>query len=183
MRIIAGRHRGREIMGPKDARIRPTTDRLRETLFNILAHRPEFGFGGARVADLFAGTGALGLEALSRGAAHVIFVDNHPQSLALARDNVQRLKEEANCRLLAQDASRLGAADSPYDLIFMDPPYRKDLVVPALVVLEAQGWLKDGSLIVVECGANEELPLPPALAEVATRSQGDAKFMILRYNA
>jgi 16S rRNA (guanine966-N2)-methyltransferase len=183
MRIIAGRHRGREIESPKDARIRPTLGRLRETLFNILAHRPEFTFAATRIADLFAGTGALGLESLSRGASHVTFVDNHPASLALIRRNIERLGEEANSRLLTLDARKLKPADEPFDLVFMDPPYRKDLVVPTLQALQSEGWLKDESLIVVECGAEEELALPPGLGEVATRSQGDGKFIILRHAA
>jgi 16S rRNA (guanine966-N2)-methyltransferase len=182
MRIISGRHRGRKIAGPKDERIRPTSDRLRESLFNILAHRPDFTFYNARVADIFAGTGALGLESLSRGAASALFIDNHPGSLELIRQNIATLGEEAHCRLQSADARHLNKADSPFDILFIDAPYRKDLVAPTLQSLIAQGWLKQGSLIVVECGQDENIILPPGLTELASRSQGDAKFMILRYN-
>lgn len=182
MRIIAGRHRGRKLTPPSGERVRPTTDRLRESLFNILAHRPEFSFHGARVADLFAGTGALGLEAASRGAAHVVFVENHPASLDLIRENITSLHETGNCRVIAGDARRLPKSEAAFDLVFLDPPYGKDLLPPALLSLVASGWLKSGSLIVAEQGAEEVIEYPDDFHEISTRTQSAAKFVILRYN-
>lgn len=181
MRIIAGRHRGRKLTPPADAQVRPTSDRLRESLFNILAHRPDFTFHGARVADLFAGTGALGLEAASRGAAHVSFVESHPASIDLIRHNIISLGEAGNCRVIAGDARRLPKSAAAFDLVFLDPPYGKDLLPPALDSLAANGWLKPGSLIVAEQGAEEVIPYPDDFEEISTRTQSAAKFVILRY--
>ncbi|RMF11722.1 MAG: 16S rRNA (guanine(966)-N(2))-methyltransferase RsmD, partial [Alphaproteobacteria bacterium] len=153
MRIIAGRFKGRRLFAPRSDRIRPTTDRMRETLFNLLTHGIGFPFDGARAADIFAGTGALGLEALSRGASHVTFVENHPASLALLADNVRALECETSARILRQDARRLPTARDPFDLVFLDPPYNRDLLAPAIVALQTRGWLKPGSIVVAETEA------------------------------
>ncbi|HMR62222.1 RsmD family RNA methyltransferase, partial [Amaricoccus sp.] len=140
MRIIAGRHRGRPLAalggGDPAAQLRPTSDRVRESLFNLLAHGP-YGTPsppeGRRVLDLFAGTGALGLEALSRGAAQATFVENGAKALGLLRENIARLGAGEATRLLATDATRLGSCpEAPFDLVFLDPPYRRGLGERAL---------------------------------------------------
>jgi 16S rRNA (guanine966-N2)-methyltransferase len=185
MRIIGGRHRGTALAavggGDADARLRPTSDRVRESLFNLIAHG---GYGdpappeGARVLDLFAGTGALGLEALSRGAAHVTFVDDGRKALDILRMNVARLGAEADTAILRLDATRLGPArDAPFDLIFLDPPYGKGLGERALAAARAGGWIAAGALVVWE----ESAPIvPPAgLTPRDARRYGDTMISIL----
>ncbi len=180
MRIIAGKHKGRKLAAPDTSRIRPTTDRLRETLFNILAHDKAFSLHGARVADLFAGTGTLGLEALSRGAGQITFVENDPYAAALVRTNVTALAETDSCEILARNACALPQSTNPYDLVFLDPPYRKGLIEPAIASLTAQNWLTPGTIIVAECGADETPKVPSGFSEAKSRAQGDAKFTIYR---
>lgn len=185
MRIIGGRHRGAALAavggGDPDARLRPTSDRVRESLFNLVAHGgyadppvPE----GARVLDLFAGTGALGLEALSRGAAHVTFVDNGPKALGILRMNVERLSVEAETDIMRLDATRLPPNRvPPFDLIFLDPPYGKGLGERALDAAVRGGWIAPGALIVWE----ESAPVvpPPGLTPRDSRRYGDTMISIL----
>lgn len=186
MRIVAGRHRGAALAGlgagDAAARLRPTSDRVRESLFNLLAHG---GYGdpappeGARVLDLFAGTGALGLEALSRGAAHASFVETGRPALALLAQNVARLKAETRTRTLARDATALGRCDAPpYHLVFLDPPYRRGLGERALDAALAGGWLAPGALVVWEEAAT--IVPPPALTLRDRRRYGDTMIAILR---
>jgi 16S rRNA (guanine966-N2)-methyltransferase len=179
MRIIGGRHKGRRLRAPSGRRIRPTSDRLRETLFNMLAHEARALPAGAVVADLFAGTGALGLEALSRGADHVFLVDNHPASLALARANVALLGEGEAVSLLKADATRLPPArpPGPCDLLFLDPPYHSGLAGPAIAAALAGGWLAEGGLIVAEL-ARDEAP-PEGFAVLRERIVGDSRIVFL----
>jgi len=150
MRIIAGEFRGRPLAAPASLRVRPTADRTRESLFNILENR--FHFDGLRVIDLFAGTGALGLEALSRGAAFVLFVDNSAEGRALLRENVERLGLTGRTRIWRRDAADIGkvATLAPFDLAFADPPYAKGLGERAGAALAAGGWLRPGALFVLE---------------------------------
>lgn len=155
MRIIAGTHRGTALVavgkGDTAAHLRPTTDRVRESLFNVLGGG-RFGnpINGARVLDLFAGTGALGLEALSRGAAHATFVDSGRVAQKLIRDNIAKLRREDDCKLIASDAARLPPATQGCDLVFIDPPYGKGLGQDALKHAHAQAWINPGALIVWE---------------------------------
>jgi 16S rRNA (guanine966-N2)-methyltransferase len=152
MRVVAGRLRGRTIAAPATRDIRPTADRLRESLFNILAH----GYGdpveGARVIDLFAGTGALGIEALSRGAQFALFVDNGAEARALLRQNVEGLALGGVSKVYRRDATRLGPAHPmpPFSLALLDPPYGKRLGEQALASLREGGWLAPDALVVVE---------------------------------
>src|ERR671916_1686468 len=152
MRIVGGRFRGRTLAGPKSDAIRPTSDRLRETIFNILAHGYDDPVEGARVLDLFAGTGAMGLEALSRGASFALFVDDGAQARGLIRQNVETLEVGGATRLFRRDATRMGAAapNAPFSLVFCDPPYGKDLAPRALASCAAGGWLVPGPLVGVE---------------------------------
>jgi 16S rRNA (guanine966-N2)-methyltransferase len=178
MRIIAGSWRGRALLTPKDRAIRPTSDRAREALFGILEHgQPPVR--GARFLDLFCGTGAVGLEAASRGAAEVLLVDRHAAALTLARANLARLGAPPNVSVLAADAARLGPARRAYDLVFLDPPYRSGLATPTLAGL-LDGWLAPAAAIVVELAAEDSLAVPDGYALEQERRYGAARFMFLR---
>src|SRR5947209_12373074 len=152
MRITGGRFGGRILKAPASRAIRPSADRLRESLFNALIHRPHNPVEGADVVDLFAGTGALGLEALSRGAASALFVDNGVEARALLRANVEALGVAGITRIFRRDATRLGDAPEPgrFRLAFLDPPYVQGLAPPALRALRDGGWLCEGALTIVE---------------------------------
>ncbi|HEY4125284.1 MAG TPA: 16S rRNA (guanine(966)-N(2))-methyltransferase RsmD [Rhizomicrobium sp.] len=165
MRITGGTLRGRKLVAPEDIRLRPTSDRARQAVFNILQHNDfgiDFSLDGARVADMFAGTGALGIEAISHGAAFCLFVDDSAESRALIRQNVEALSLTGVTKIWRRDATDLGpmAAGSggPFDLVFLDPPYRKELLAPALTALR-EGWLAENALIVAESGEDEKIEL------------------------
>jgi 16S rRNA (guanine966-N2)-methyltransferase len=178
MRIIAGQFRGRKLLSPSGAAIRPTSDRAREALFGILEHG-EPRLRGAHFLDLFCGTAAVGIEAWSRGAAEVLLVENDLEALELARANLARIDAPPHVRLIAADAARLGAAPQRFDLVFLDPPYRSDLALPALTGLQ-DGWLSRDARIVVELGAKENLDPPEGFVVERERSYGAAKFIFLR---
>src|SRR5262245_58874690 len=163
MRIVGGRLGGRTLAAPKSQNIRPTSDRLRESLFNILAHRYGEAIAGARVLDLFAGTGALGLEAMSRGAAFALFVDDGAEARALIRQNVEALGLGGVTRIFRRNATRLGAAhpNEPFGLVFLDPPYRRGLAEKALASLRDNDWLARGALVIVEEAADARFAAPP----------------------
>jgi 16S rRNA (guanine966-N2)-methyltransferase len=182
MRIVGGRLRGRALAAPKSQAIRPTADRLRESLFNILAHAYGDPVSGARVLDLFAGTGALGIEALSRGAAFVLFVDDGAEARALLRQNVEALGIAAVTRIFRRDATRLGAAHpvEPFGLVFLDPPYRQGLAEKALAAARDGGWLADDALIVVEEATDAGFNAPQGYEELERRSYDDTQFVVLR---
>jgi 16S rRNA (guanine966-N2)-methyltransferase len=178
MRIITGRHRGRKLVVPKGLEVRPTSDRAREALFNILEHG-DYGLAGGRVVDLFCGTGALGLEALSRGAVHATLVDSDAKALDAARANAERLGETSRVTLLRLDATRLRAAPVPCDLAFLDPPYRSGLAPAALVALARGGWLGAGATAIAEIGRKERLDAPPGFAVADERTYGSARLVFL----
>lgn len=186
MRIIAGKHRGLTLATPKDQRVRPTSDRVREAIFNVLAHNDfDIGFSitGARVLDLFAGTGALGLEALSRGAHFVMFVDDHFESRGLIRTNVEAAHATGATKIWRRDATALSDlpanAGGTFNLVFLDPPYRKGLVEQALVSARSGGWLADRALVVAELAADEEFRLPSGFRELDARQYGDTQVRLL----
>jgi 16S rRNA (guanine966-N2)-methyltransferase len=179
MRIIAGRWRGRKLATPKDRAIRPTADRAREALFNILEHG-EPRLLGARFLDLFAGTGAIGLEALSRGAAEVVLVESDRAAARLIEANLRALGEPADARLVRADAARLGPAPHPFDLVVLDPPWRSGLARPALESLLAGGWLAPQARIVAELAAGETVEPPRGLVVEQERRYGAAAFVFLR---
>lgn len=186
MRIISGTFRGLSLATPKDERIRPTSDRVREALFNVIAHN-DFGIGftlaGARVLDLFAGTGALGLEALSRGAGFVMFVDDHFESRGLIRRNVEAAHATGSTKIWRRDAAALGEmpanANGPFDLVFIDPPYRQGLAARALSSLVEGRWLGPRCLVAVETAAGEPLEVPDVLARADERAYGDTLVRLL----
>src|SRR5436305_406394 len=171
MRIVGGRLRGRALAAPKSQAIRPTADRLRESLFNVLIHAYGDPVAGARVLDLFAGTGALGLEAVSRGAAFTLFVDDGAEARALLRQNVEAFGLAAITRVFRRDATKLGVAHpvEPFSLVFLDPPYRKGLAETALVSARDGGWLTDDALLVVEEAMDAGFKAPDGFEEIERR--------------
>ncbi len=181
MRIVAGKFRGKQLTSPEDGSIRPTADRTREAMFNILASRLGPSFDGLRVLDLFAGTGALGLEALSRGATHVIFVDTGAEARGLVRDHIEAFGAGGVTKLLRRDATALGDAGTmgPVDLVFLDPPYGKGLGEQALQSLKAGGWLKPDTLLVLEEGSDVTVELPAGFVLDDRRDYGAGAVHIL----
>jgi 16S rRNA (guanine966-N2)-methyltransferase len=182
MRIVGGRLRGRALAAPKSLSIRPTADRLRESLFNILGHAFGDPVSGARVLDLFAGTGALGLEALSRGAAFALFVDDSAEARALLRENVAALGLGGMTRIFRRDAAKLGPAHplEPFTLAFLDPPYGHGLAERALTASHAGGWLAPDALIVVEEASKAAFAAPAGFAELERRRYDDTELIFLR---
>jgi 16S rRNA (guanine966-N2)-methyltransferase len=182
MRIVGGRLGGRTLAAPKSQAIRPTSDRLRESLFNILAHGYGDPIAGARVLDLFAGTGALGLEAMSRGAAFALFIDDGAEARALMRQNVEALGLGGVTRIFRRDATRLGAVhpNAPFGLVFLDPPYRKGLAETSLASLRDGGWLAPEALMIVEEAADAGFAAPQGFAEIERRRYDDTEFTFLR---
>jgi 16S rRNA (guanine966-N2)-methyltransferase len=181
MRIVGGRLGGRTVAGPKSQAIRPTSDRLRESLFNILAHGHGDPVTGARVLDLFAGTGALGLEAMSRGAGFALFIDDGAEARALMRQNVEALGLGGVTRIFRRDATKLGAAHpvEPFSLVFLDPPYRQGLAERALASLRAGDWLAPDALVVVEEAADAGFAAPAGFTEIDRRRYDDTEFIFL----
>lgn len=163
MRVTGGKLGGRRLIAPDDARVRPTSDRTRQAIFNILEHR-DFNIGfsveNAAVADLFAGTGALGIEALSRGARFCLLVDDSAESRAMQRENIEALGLTGATKIWRRDATDLGplgaGAGGPFELVFLDPPYRKNLIAPALKSLREGGWLAPRALLVAETSKDEK---------------------------
>ena len=182
MRVVGGRLKGRNLASPSSQAIRPTADRLRESLFNILVHAYGDPIEDARVLDLFAGTGALGIEAISRGAAYALFVDEGVEARALLRDNVETLGLGGVTRIFRRDATNLGPAHpiEAFSLVFLDPPYGKGLAEKALLSARAGGWLKPNALIVVEEAADAGFKPPEGFAELERRSYDDTEFAFLR---
>lgn len=184
MRIVAGKHKGKRLATPKDRRVRPTPDRVREALFSILVQRLSGGRPElppeTRVLDLFAGTGALGLEALSRGAAHATFMDTDRDSVALIDRNVRGLGEEKRTTVVKRDATRPGPADGDYNLVFLDPPYGENLAPATLTALKDDGWLAEDAVIAVELGKKTAFDPPGGFAVTADRVYGNTRILILK---
>ena len=182
MRVVGGRLKGRNLASPSSREIRPTADRLRESVFNILIHAYDNPIEGARVLDLFAGTGALGLEALSRRAAFVQFVDDGVEARALLRQNVEALGVAGVTRIFRRDATKLGPAHpiEPFGLVFADPPYGKGLAEKALAAARDGGWLAKDALIVVEESADAAFTAPDGFAEIERRRYDDTELIVLR---
>lgn len=184
MRIVGGQYKGRAIAAPGGRDTRPTSDRARESLFNVLAHADWApGLEGRRVMDLFAGSGALGLEAMSRGAAFALFVETDAAARGAIRDNIEALGLFGTTRIHRRDATDLGAKPAglgePFDLVFLDPPYHKGLGERALTLLPKGGWITDDALIVFECAA-DETPATAGFEALDERSYGAAKVLFLR---
>jgi 16S rRNA (guanine966-N2)-methyltransferase len=184
MRIVAGTFRRRSLVAPKGQSTRPTADRAREAMFNMLTHAPWApGLEGARVLDLFAGSGALGLEAISRGAAFCQFVERDAAARAAIAANVATLGVAGQVRIDPRDAARLGqrgAADGPaFDLVFADPPYGQGLGELALEALARGGWLAEGAVVALERSADDPTPTPPGFERLDERVWGAARVTFL----
>ena len=183
MRIVAGRWRGRVLTAPPTEATRPTADRVRQALFDMLLHAPWAGrdcVEDADVLDVFAGTGALGLEALSRGARHATFIENAPAARKALHTNIQALGVEQACSVLSIDVTAVRTAPRAHGLVFLDPPYGQGLVPRALDRLRLMGWIAPGAIIVAETGRTEDSPHPDPLAE---RVHGAARLTIWREDA
>jgi 16S rRNA (guanine966-N2)-methyltransferase len=184
MRIVGGRHHGRRLFAPTGDTVRPTSDRAREALFDILSHgrfaSEGIPFAEQAVLDAFAGTGALGLEALSRGAAEAIFFEQDREALAALRRNVANLGESNRAQILPYDATRPPRAGKRCAVVFIDPPYRSGLAASALEAIEAAGWLTPDALAVIEIGVREKLEPPAAFTLLDERVYGAAHLVFLR---
>jgi 16S rRNA (guanine966-N2)-methyltransferase len=182
MRVVGGHLRGRALSSPKSQAIRPTADRLRESLFNILMHAYGNPMRDARVLDLFAGTGALGIEAISRGAGFALFVDDGVEARSLLRANVETLGLGGVTRVFRRDATKLGAAYplEPFSLVFADPPYGKGLAEQALASARDGGWLKPEALIVAEEAVASGFKPPEGFEEIERRAYDDTEFVFMR---
>jgi 16S rRNA (guanine966-N2)-methyltransferase len=185
MRVTGGIFRGRLLVSPRDMAVRPTSDRTRQAIFNMLRHK-DFGIGfeleGATVLDLFAGTGALGIEALSHGARWCLMVDDSADSRAMQRENIEALNLTGATRIWRRDATELGpigpSAGGPFNLVFLDPPYRKDMLPRALKSLKDGGWLLPQPLLVAETDSFEALEAP-GYELLDQRDYGDTRVRFL----
>jgi 16S rRNA (guanine966-N2)-methyltransferase len=183
MRVVSGKFGGRALTAPASRNVRPTSDRTRETIFNILAHTYDDTADGARVIDLFAGSGALGLEALSRGARFALFVDDSPEGRALVRANVEALGLGGVTKIFRRDATRLGpmSPQEPFTLAFLDPPYGRDLTGKALASLRDGAWLAPGALCVVEENADATIEALDGFTKLDARRYGATQIVFLRF--
>ncbi len=181
MRVVAGRLGGRPLAAPKGAATRPTSDRVREALFNILAHGKFDGWSltGAIVLDACCGTGALGCEALSRGAAHATFIDKDAEAVTLARANLKAIRAEARGRVERGDVMHPPRPDKPASLVFLDPPYGENLASPMLEALQRAGWIAPGAVVCVELGPRDSFTAPPGFVEHDRRKYGKTTIAIL----
>src|SRR5262245_2294467 len=189
MRIVGGKHRGRKIEAPPGPDVRPTSDRAREALFNILIHGHLSDDGtsplpGARVLDAFAGSGALGLEALSRGADHALFIDSDAKACAAIRANAKALGETGSITVIPADATKPPPCPgAPCSIVFLDPPYGRDRAAPALAALAARGWIADDAVCIVELAIDDGITLPRGFALIDDRHYGKARLLIVKYQS
>ena len=184
MRVVGGKFRGRALASPDHAGLRPTADRVREAIFNILLHGIEgFAIEGARVIDLFAGTGALGIEALSRGASYCLFFEEAAEARALIRTNVEAFGLTGSTKIFRRDATGLGAAGSlePFTLAFLDPPYGRGFAEKALLALRDGGWLAPGAIAVTEEKRQAAIDVPEGFRELDRREYGATEVIFARF--
>lgn len=182
MRIIAGKFRSKKLTSPKGDDIRPTSDRVRQSIFNIISSRLDHDFSEQRVLDLFAGTGAMGIEAISRGASEVVFVDNGLEARSLIRSHIDSFGIGGQARLLKRDALNLGKNEKciPFNMIFIDPPYGKNLGKAALNAALENGWIADGAIIILEEKARQEIEFSDDLELIDRRKYGNSEVYLLR---
>ena len=185
MRVIAGCHRGRKIETIAGKEIRPTTAIAREAIFNILGHGEFGGRGGHflegyEVLDLYTGCGALAMEAFSRGASHVTLMDIKPEHLTIARQNIAKIHESENATFIRCDSSNPPPAPRPCDVVFVDPPYKDKLVDRSIERLISNGWVKEGSIIVIEMDKHGQYTAPDSLEEIKNRTYGLCRIVVLR---
>ena len=184
MRITGGQFRGRALVHPRDTTVRPTSDKVRQAIFNLLEHAPAlagFSLAGTRVLDLFAGTGALGIEALSRGASFCLFIDESPESRALIRRNVEELGLTGASKIWRRNAALPGQLDTlaPFGLAFLDPPYRQALITPAIEGIRAGNWLQPNAIVVAESN-EDEAPQAEGYELLDRRIYGGTAVTLLR---
>jgi 16S rRNA (guanine966-N2)-methyltransferase len=180
MRIISGKFRSRKLFSPPTASTRPTSDRARESIFNIINSLSDGFFTGASVLDAFAGSGTLGLEALSRGADHVTFMEKDPQTARTIKENIANLSVESQCTVIVGDATKLPKAFQPMKLVFLDPPYDQIVGETIIPTLHNQGWLNVQTLIVLETSAKRVVNLPPHVTIIDQRRYGAALISFLK---
>ena len=182
MRVTGGTLSGRILKAPSSQNVRPTSDRLRAAIFNVLAHAYDDAATGARVIDLFAGTGALGIEAISRGADFTLFVDDSAEGRALVRENIEALGLGGVTKLFRRDATKLGPMlpQEPFTLAFLDPPYGRGLADKALVSLRDGGWLAPQALVIVEERAAAQIDVPEGYEPIEKRDYGETQVLILQ---
>jgi len=191
MRITGGQHRGRIIKVPDTGTVRPTTDKMRQQLFNMLVHsqwqaKAEFDLDDAHVLDGFCGSGALGLEALSRGSASCVFVDIDGKVVAMARANAQTLKVENQCQFIIRSCQTLQQRPdliAPRNLVLLDPPYRKDMIIPSLNALDAGNWMEPNALVIAESEKGWRSEVPSKYIPLHVREDGDSALNIWQYSA
>ncbi len=183
MRIVGGEFKGRVLQSPRSSDIRPTTDRTRESLFNILAHSYPESLDETRIIDLFAGTGAVGLEAMSRGCRQGLFVEMSVEGRGLLRDNIEAFGLQARAKIFRRDATDLGIVGTmePFHLLFADAPYAKGLGEKALASAANGGWLVDGALVILEERADIHPVMDPVYLPLETRAFGDTRMHFYRY--
>ncbi|MGD9537534.1 MAG: 16S rRNA (guanine(966)-N(2))-methyltransferase RsmD [Alphaproteobacteria bacterium] len=184
MRVVAGRLRGRRLLAPEGRDVRPTSDRARQAVFNIIEHGglAASPLDGANVIDAFAGTGALGIEALSRGATHCTFVEKERAALAALERNLDALGLKGAARIMRSDVPSLPPATAQAAFAFLDPPYGENLAASALDALARRGWLAQGALCIVELGARDDFAPPPGFTPLDDRRYGAARIAFLRYD-
>jgi len=185
MRIIGGKNKGRKLLVPQGSLIRPTSDRIRESIFNILDSYLKEGFSGKVVADLFSGTGALGLEALSRGAQSAILVDKQSDAINLIKQNTEKFEEEENILVLRRDATRIGPLPSGYfsaNIAFLDPPYEQDMIYTTLKSLTDNNWLASDALCVLEMSVNETFNCLVGFEKIDMRKYGKTLIYIVKFH-
>ena len=185
MRIIGGKYKGQRLTAPQGRNTRPTTDQTRESIFNILSHGMDIDFLGMTVLDLYSGSGGLGFEAFSRGAKKIIFMDKATPAIKCIKNNKKQFREHDSFFIYQGDASFLPArshGDELIDLVFVDPPYRKNLVTPTLISLSEGDWLKIGAVVVAEMGKTDHYDLATHFSLISERKYGDTKVAFISYN-
>lgn len=183
MRIVAGKFKGAAIVAPKSQSTRPTSDRLRETIFNILAHGLDVDLNGSRVLDLFAGSGALGFEAISRGARHCTFIEEGAEARGAIRRNMEALGLNGAAKIFRRDAARLGGAGTvePFDIVFADPPYDKGLGEKAFLSAVQGNWVQPDAVCILEERASALIEMPEAFELLDERTAGDSQILFYRW--
>lgn len=181
MRIISGTRKGKKLIYPNIPATRPMTDRLKESLFNILEHRFHMDYSSVAVLDAFAGSGALGVEALSRGALFCLFVEKNPETFHALEQNAALFTPIKLLRCPIEKA-HVEYPPLPFDLVFLAPPYRKGLVLPTLERLRHEKWLKKGSLVVIECAKDEVIPECLGFTQEERRTYTTAQLLFLMYD-
>lgn len=180
MRIIAGKFRSRRLLAPSTPTTRPTSDRARESIFNMISALEGNSLDGAPILDAFAGSGALGLEALSRGGGHVTFLEQDPRAVGVLKENIANLRVESLCTVITGDATKPPKAGQPVNFIFLDPPYDQMIEGSCLTALRNQGWIQSHTLVILETSAKRALSLPPGVALINQRRYGAALVSFLK---